>query len=568
MITSGKQIRMISSIILGLAVALSGCAGPGTMHPPKDVGPPPEVLNETAYHHFSNGTILMLDKNFSAAAAELEKALSYEPDSREIRISLGECYFNLREFEKAVTVVSVIAAKDGKTWDLLAKYYRNLDRQEEAYRAYQEVLRLDSGNTEAYRYLVGLEMRRGRMEEAVKLMEKLAEVRLSVRTMTGLGRVYWQAGQFDKATETLHNVIDGVYGSPSIGAFELLADVYGHLGQPQKTVSTLQKAKVLFPHEARLQEKLVDALIAGRRYDEAAEELLALLKQRRRPQDRIRLAALYFQAGRYDESDSLFTIATQTDPDDYLPHLYLGRLKMIREQHDSAKVHLARAVEIDDEKPDAYLSWAGALLAQDSIRQGIRIAREGEFVARPRERLQFLIGVTYSRLEVYDSAIFWLERALHGEPSDLGVRFSLGAAYERAGRFDNADSMFQTVIAVDSNHAAALNYLGYMYAERDTNLETSLRLIERALQIEPDNAAYLDSYAWVLFKLGRVEEAQVQIRRAIEHATREDPVIYDHFGDILARLGRIEQARQHWAKALELDPDNGVIKEKLQSTGP
>jgi len=568
MITPGKHTRVVLLIILGLTTGLSGCAGPSSVQKPVEMGPPPEVLNETAFHHFSNGTILMLDRNFSAAAAEFEKALSYEPDSREIRISLGECYFHLNELDKAVAVVSAISPKDGKTWGQLARYYRQQNRTEETYQAYREVLRLDSNDVDAYWYLVRMEMRRGQHETAVELMEKLVEIRLSVRMMTELGRVYWQAGRPEKAIETLNNVIEGVYGSPHVDAFGLLADIYTQRGKPQETVRVLQKAQVLFPEHPRLLDKVIDALIEAGRREEAADELLALTQQRSRPDDRIRLAGLYFELGRYDDADSLFTIAARTDPDNYFPQYYLGLLKRQRHQYDSAKTHFARAVEIDDEKYDAYYHWGLVLMAQDSIRQAIAIVREGEFIAQPKGLLQYLIGVAHSQLEVYDTAIFWLEKSLDTEPSLLRARFSLGAAYERSGRFENADSMFQSLIAVDSNHAPSLNYLGYMYAERGINLETSLRLIERALQIDPDNAAYLDSYAWVLFKLGRYDEAEEQIHKAVEHATQEDPVIYDHFGDILLQLGSIAEARKQWTKALELDPDNTAIKDKLKSDGP
>jgi len=239
----------------------------------------------------------------------------------------------------------------------------------------------------------------------------------------------------------------------------------------------------------------------------------------------------------------------------------------MREQYDSAKVHLARAVEIDDEIPDAYLSWAGILAVQDSIHKAIQVAREGEYIAQPKNGLQFLIGVNYSRLEIYDSAAYWLEQASASDPADLRIRFSLGAAYERLGRFGDADSVFQTIIAVDSSNAPALNYLGYMYADSGIHLDTSLRLIERAVDLEPENGAYLDSYAWVLYRLGRIDEAEIQIRKAIEHTIQEDPVVYEHFGDILARQGRMPEACDQWGKALELDPENETIKEKLQAGG-
>jgi tetratricopeptide (TPR) repeat protein len=521
-----------------------------------------------AFHHFSNGAILMLDGNYIMAAEEFEKALTYEPHSRETRISLGECYFNLREFEKALAVVSAIDIKDGRTWKALATYYRGLNREQEAYDAYRRVIEVDSADADAYWYLVQLEMQQGQMDSAVALMERLTQVRRTPRMMVELGRLYHRAGRMEDASELLQKVIDGVYGLPPGEAFELQADLLAQLGRHEEATAVLHRGIILFPELVSLREKLIDAQISSADFEGAAEELAALLQLRPRPQDYLRMAELYFQLGRSLEADSLYKVVADSNPDVYLPHLRLGQLKMMRGELDSARIHLARAVEIDDEMPDAYLSWANSYIAQDSIRRAIDIAREGEGIAQPRGRLQFFIGVSYSRLHLYDSAIVWLEAALGEEPAELNVRFSLGAAYERAGRFTDADTTFQQLIAVDSNHAGALNYLGYMYAEEGIHLDVSLLLIERAVALEPENSAFLDSYAWILYRLDRIDEAAVQIRKAFEFMTIEDPVMYDHYGDILARQGEMKQARDQWAKALELDPENDTIKEKLHSRVP
>jgi len=566
MTTFARHWRYVWALVL--TGALLGCAGSRQVGPPAPVGPPPEHLNEMAFHHFSNGTILMLDRNYPAAAGEFEKALTFEPNSREIRISLGECYHYLGEYDKAITVVSAVTPKDSRTWNVLAAYYRSMDREDEAYAAYGEVLKLDSTNADAYWYLVQLEMRRGQMDTAVTLMEQLVRVRRSPQMMVELGRLYQRAGRMQQALTLTQDIIQGVYGSPPGDAFGFLAELHVQMGQLDKAIDILRRGTVSYPQLSSLREKLIDVLIGSAQFEAAAEELVVLLEMRPRPQDEIRLAELYFQLSRVAAADSLYSRIIDTNPEVYLPYLRLGQLKMMRGELDSARMDLARAVEIDDEAPDAYLSWANSYLAQDSIRRAIDIAREGEIIARPRGRLRFFIGVSYSRLQVYDSAIVWLEAAQEEEPAELNVRFSLGAAYERAGRFADADTTFQQLIAVDSNHAGALNYLGYMYAERGIHLETSLLLIERAVNLEPENSAYLDSYAWILYRLDRLDEAAEQIRKAFKYMSVEDPVMYDHYGDILARQGQLGQAREQWSKALELDPDNRTIKEKLHSNVP
>src|SRR5690606_23074016 len=108
-------------------------------------------------------------------------------------------------------------------------------------------------------------------------------------------------------------------------------------------------------------------------------------------------------------------------------------------------------------------------------------------------------------------------------------------------------------------------------ADRGENLEEARDMIEKALRLEPDNAAYLDSLAWVLYRLGHLEEALAPMKRSIAiHEDEEetpDTVLYDHYGDILSGLGRVEEARRAWEKAVALKPDEAVQK-KLDALPP
>ena len=141
--------------------------------------------------------------------------------------------------------------------------------------------------------------------------------------------------------------------------------------------------------------------------------------------------------------------------------------------------------------------------------------------------------------------------------------FSLGSAQERNGQFEGAVASFQKLLVIDSVHAPALNYLGYMLADRGEQLTYATQLIERALKISPDNGAYIDSYAWVQFKLGNLELALTELKKAAELITG-DAVIYEHLGDIYRAMGNDSEATRNYQHALEIDPGNAQIQEKLK----
>jgi tetratricopeptide (TPR) repeat protein len=123
------------------------------------------------------------------------------------------------------------------------------------------------------------------------------------------------------------------------------------------------------------------------------------------------------------------------------------------------------------------------------------------------------------------------------------------------------------VISLDPKHAEAYNYVGYMYAEKGINLDEAIRLIDKALEFEPENGYFIDSLGWAFFQQGRYPEALRELKRAVERIKdKEDPVILDHLGDAYMKNGMVEDALVAWEKSIKLDPANEVVKRKIQET--
>jgi tetratricopeptide (TPR) repeat protein len=139
--------------------------------------------------------------------------------------------------------------------------------------------------------------------------------------------------------------------------------------------------------------------------------------------------------------------------------------------------------------------------------------------------------------------------------------FEVGATCERAGDFVQAEKHFEKCLQLSPDFAEAQNYLGYMWAERGEKLDRARELIDKALKAEPKNAAYLDSMAWVLFKLNRPQEALVFIEKALDLSKKEeDAELYNHLGDIKAALGKTDEAREAWRKSVSIEKNESVQK--------
>jgi tetratricopeptide (TPR) repeat protein len=144
-----------------------------------------------------------------------------------------------------------------------------------------------------------------------------------------------------------------------------------------------------------------------------------------------------------------------------------------------------------------------------------------------------------------------------------GFYFDAGAACERKGDFEEAEKYFDKSLELSPNFAAALNYLGYMLADRGVELEKARGLIEKAVKMEPKSAAYMDSLGWVLYRLKKPQEALARIQEAIKLSEQVDATIYDHLGDIYAELKQPDKAVEAWRKSLSVEP-NEEIKKKVE----
>ena len=115
------------------------------------------------------------------------------------------------------------------------------------------------------------------------------------------------------------------------------------------------------------------------------------------------------------------------------------------------------------------------------------------------------------------------------------------------------------VINFNSKHASALNYLGYMWADRGVRLNESLGLIKRAVAIEPNNGAFLDSLGWVYFKMGKIEQAEAYLVQALGRV-RRDPTIYEHLGDLYYQKGAYLKAHTAWKRSISYGQDEEEIQ--------
>jgi tetratricopeptide (TPR) repeat protein len=204
-------------------------------------------------------------------------------------------------------------------------------------------------------------------------------------------------------------------------------------------------------------------------------------------------------------------------------------------------------------------------LAQQRFAEAARfLGAQLEKLGHPPE-LYVALGIVYREAKQAHEAMRAFEQALARRSDYAQAQFYLAAQLDQLGRRQEARLGLRRAIELDPNHPDAMNYLGYMDAEDGVNLEEAKALVERAIELDPDNGAYLDSLGWVYYKLGNIERAILYLEQAAERLDT-DAVIFDHLGEAYFKRRELEKARRNWERALELDPDQTTIREKLQWT--
>jgi len=153
-------------------------------------------------------------------------------------------------------------------------------------------------------------------------------------------------------------------------------------------------------------------------------------------------------------------------------------------------------------------------------------------------------------------------RARLGEADS--VQFALAAALERSGSWDEAVKEFRSLLQRQPDNAAALNYLGYMFADHNVHLDEALSMISRAVELDPTSGAYLDSLGWVYFRLGDLERAERYLREAAR-LEPHDPTVHEHLGDLHARRGERDAAAAAYRQALTMKFEEDGQEERIRA---
>ena len=342
-------------------------------------------------------------------------------------------------------------------------------------------------------------------------------------------------------------------------------DNYGNAlfdkGRPDEAIREFREALRLKPDDANAHYNLGAAFGAMGQYDEAIPQFQAAI--RLKPNDAwdyFDLGVALDKKGQTDEAIRQFQTALRLKPDDAKTRFNLANALVKKGQADEAISQYREAIRLKPDYAIAHYNLGNVLDNKGRTDEAIREFQETVRLKPNDADTHNALGAAFDEKGRMDEAIRQFQEAIRLEPNDAMAHNNLGSVFLNEGRTNEAAGQFQEAIRLKPDYANANNNLGYLWARRGENLDQARALIEKAVQLEPKNAAFLDSMGWVLLKLNRPGEGLDYLLKAIGNSSQPDASLYDHLGDIYAALNQRDNAAEAWRKSLSLEPDPQVQK--------
>jgi tetratricopeptide (TPR) repeat protein len=274
---------------------------------------------------------------------------------------------------------------------------------------------------------------------------------------------------------------------------------------------------------------------------------------------RTKMGLLYMEQGKLDQAILEFNFVLAAHPKDDRVRYYLGAAYVEKGALDQAISEFKKISPESDLFADSRRSIILILRKQNKLEEGIRILEESIQIKPNDGELYLILAALYEKEDQLQKALATLKNGLDRNKEDVDIHFQLGAIYDKLGYLEKMVAHMKEILRLSPDHADALNYLGYSYADRGIQLEEALELIQKAMALKPNMGYITDSLGWLYFKLGDYERARIELEKA-NQLTPDDPTITEHLADSYYKMHRIEKAIEFYEKALKLDPKPDQIE--------
>lgn len=384
-------------------------------------------------------------------------------------------------------------------------------------------------------------------------------------------RVYLKTGDVQKAAKDIETLI--TKQPDHIRYYLLLAQLYFSNDMHPKAIQVLQNALSIdeFNYETRL--LLASIYNSDKNEDLAYEQILKAFNQAEMPIDqKVAFVLSYFNqfpdSAALKKASQLAQLVTVIHPENPKSFSLYGDVLYQNNKLADAEPVYQKALDLN---ANVFAIWEQLIRIKLSLNNynGAITAAETAIELFPNQAaLYYYLGLSYGQTKQTQKAIANLKQAIELEISDKPdlksqIYSSLGDVYQEAKQYKESAQAYTQSLTLLPNNAYTLNNYAYYLSLRNQNLAEAEKMAKRANEIEPNNPSFQDTYAWVLFKLKRYDDAKIWIEKAMLDLDTKSPIQFEHYGDILYKLGDVNKALLNWQKAIDYGEKSLLLKRKI-----
>ena len=475
----------------------------------------------------------------------LEKAVANAPDNYWYSQGLASLYQQQNELDKAITLLEQMVVRFPAKQDPLFNLLDLYGRQEK----YDEVIST----------LNRLEKRMGKNEQLS--MEKF--------------RIYLQMKDDKKAFQEIESLVQEY---PMDMRYQvILGDVYLQNGKKQEAYDVYQKVLAAEPDNPMAIFSIASYYKQTEQEELYQQQLDTLLLNKKvTPDTKVGVMRQMIVENEQADKDSTQIIALfdrimkQEQDDPQISMLYAQYLLSKNMEAESVPV-LEQVVDLDPTNKAARMMLIGAAVKKEDYKQIIKVCEPGIEATPDALEFYYYLAVAYNQAEKPDSVISICKRALEHTTADSKKEIVsdfysiLGDMYHTQKQMKEAYAAYDSALVYNPSNIGALNNYAYYLSVERRDLDKAEEMSYKTVKAEPNNATYLDTYAWILFEKGNYAEARIYIDNAMKsEGGDESDVIVEHCGDIYYMTGDVDGALTYWKKALEMGSESKTLKQKIE----
>ena len=525
-------------------------------------------------YFFLEAARLKVQKDYDAAFDLLQHCLTINPNASSALYELAQYYLYLKQAPQGQAALEKAVENDPDNYwysQGLANLYQQQDEKEKAMKLLEDMSVRFTDKLDPLYALLDIYNRQEKYATLNRIEGKMGKSeQLSMEKF----RIYLQMKDNKNA---FHEIESLVAEYPMDSRYQVvLGDVYMQNGKKEEAYSVYRKVLDAEPDNAMAMYSLASYYEATGQKDLYQRQLDTLLLNKKVPSEtKLNVMRQFVVQNEQDGKDStrvinLFDRILEQEPDDAgIPMLYAQYL-LSKGMNKEAFPVLRQVLTIDPTNTAARMMLLGEAVRKEDYKDVIDLCEAGVETNPEMLEFYFYLAIAYNQAERTDDVISICQKALTQITADskkevVSDFYSiLGDAYHTKDLNTEAYAAYDSALVYNSSNIGALNNYAYYLSVERRNLDKAEEMSYKTVKAEPDNATYLDTYAWILFEKGNYAEARLYIDDAMKNDGGKSDVIVEHCGDIYYMTGDADKALEYWKQALEIGSKSKTLKQKIQ----